>query len=283
MTEELDADKYYKERFEAQRRLADKIAPFLEVNDILEKAREELKNTIPSAMEVCILLLDPEAEKYTRPLQCALYERPVSCLACKRDRNAIQKAINQRKGVVASTSDPIVRQDSSLVQIGPEAAIPVFVNEETVAVVSVVNPPGTRFAQKDLYLIRDFSETIGNVILNAKKHWVTAQEKIRISQMLAHLSPFVPESVRAIVNKNPEMLDQEKKETNVSVLFLDLEGYTRLSASRPDTEVNEVIEKIFSSFVDPIHRSHGDINQRHEFRQGCLRDLPSKPRNQSAT
>ena len=254
-------EKYYKERFEAQRRLAEKIAPFMEVNDILETMRAEIRVIVPTAMEACILLLDPDAQQYTRPLQCALYDRPVNCLACKRNRSAIQKAINQRKGVVVSSRDPIVRHDGSKVKIGPEAAIPVIVNDKVLAAVSVVAKPGTRFTRKDFYMIRDFSETLRNVLANARNTWEITQEKIRISQMLTHLSPFVPESVRNIVEKNPEMLNQEKEKKDVSVLFLDLEGYTRLSASRSETEVNELVEKMFSSFVDPIHRSHGDINE----------------------
>jgi class 3 adenylate cyclase len=254
-------EKYYKERFEAQRGVAKKIAQFMEVNDILEAIREEIRIAIPSAMEACILLLDPDAKKYTRPLQCALYDRPVNCLACKRNRPAIQKAINQRKGVVVSKSNPVVRPDGSKIQIGPEAAMPVFVDDEVLAVVSVVSRPGTRFRRKDFYVIRDFSETLSNVLLNAKQHWEMTQEKIKISQMLAQLSPFVPQAVRNIVEKNPELLTQEKEKKDVSVLFLDLEGYTRLSATRPENEINEIVEKMFSSFVDPIHRSHGDINE----------------------
>jgi class 3 adenylate cyclase len=154
-----------------------------------------------------------------------------------------------------------VRHDGSKVKIGPEAAIPVVVNDDILAVVSVVARPGTGFTRKDFYMIRDFSETLRNVLSNAKKHWEMTQEKIRIGQMLTHLSPFVPESVRDMVEKNPEMLNQEKEKKDVSVLFLDLEGYTRLSASRSEAEVNELVEKMFSSFVDPIHRSHGDINE----------------------
>ncbi|MBW1703617.1 MAG: GAF domain-containing protein [Deltaproteobacteria bacterium] len=254
-------EKHYKERFEAQRRLAEKIAPFMEVNDILETMRAEIRVIVPTAMEACILLLDPDAQQYTRPLQCALYDKPVNCLSCKRNRSAIRKAINQRKGVVVSSRDPIVRHDGSKVQIGPEAAIPVIVNDKVLAAVSVVAKPGTRFTRKDFYMIRDFAETLRNVLANAKNTWEITQEKIRISQMLTHLSPFVPESVRNIVEKNPEMLKQEKEKKDVSVLFLDLEGYTRLSASRSETEVNELVEKMFSSFVDPIHRSHGDINE----------------------
>ena len=72
--------KYYKERFEAQRRLAKNLAGAMEVNEILEKIRVEARTLIPSAMEVCLLLLDPDAHKYTRPLQCALFATPVNCL-----------------------------------------------------------------------------------------------------------------------------------------------------------------------------------------------------------
>ncbi len=253
--------KYYKERFEAQRRLAQKIASFNEVNDILEKMREEARKLVPSAMEACILLLDPEAQKYTRPLQCALYDRPVNCLLCKRDRTAIQKALDKRKGVVVSKPDPVLRHDDSQVAVGPEAAIPVFVNDEILAVVSVVSKPGTHFTSKDFFIMRDLSEAVGNAILNAKKHWEVTQEKIRINQMLTHLSPFVPQSVRQMVENEPESLNLEKEKKNVTVLFLDLEGYTRLSSHRSEIEINEIVEKMFSSFVDPIHRSGGDINE----------------------
>ncbi len=252
---------YYMERFEAQQRIARKLAYTLEVNEILEMLREEIRHLVPAAMEACILLLDPEAKNYTRPLQCALYGRPVNCLACKRNRAAVLKAMERKKGIVISKGEPIVRQDGLRVETGPEAAIPVFVNGETVAVVNVVAKPGTRFINKDFHFIKDISETVGYTILNAKRHWETTQEKIKISRMLDHLSPFVPQSVRSIVEDDPGQLKQDKERKDVTVLFLDLEGYTRLTANRPEAEVNEIVEKVFSRFVDPIHRSGGDINE----------------------
>jgi len=254
-------NQYYKERFEAQRRVAKRLASTMEVNKILELLREEARSMVPIAMEACILMLDPDAQKYTRPLQCALYDRPVNCISCKRKRPSIQKAMAQKKGVVVSSSGPIRRRDGEEVPIGPEAAIPVFVEDKILAIISVVARPGTRFTRKDFYLIQDLSEIAGNAILAAKRHWAITQEKIEITQKLAHLSPFVPQSVRRMVENNPEMLTQEKEKKEVTVLFLDLEGYTRLSAHRPETEVNEMVEKMFSSFVDPIHRSGGDINE----------------------
>jgi len=258
---DTEMDKYYKERFEAQRRVARKLASTMEVNEILERLREEARSMVPTAMEACILMLDPDAQKYTRPLQCALYDSPVNCISCKRKRPAIQKALDHRRGVVVSGPESIQRRDGKQVEVGPEAAIPVFVDDQILAIISVVGRPGTRFTRKDFYLIQDLSEIAGNAIMAAKRHWATTQEKIAITQMLAHLSPFVPQSVRRMVEENPELLNQEKEKRDVTVLFLDLEGYTRLSTHRPETEVNKVVEKIFSSFVDPIHRSGGDINE----------------------
>jgi class 3 adenylate cyclase len=216
---------------------------------------------VPIAMEACILMLDPDAEKYTRPLQCALYDRPVNCISCKRRRPAIQKALSRKRGVVVSSTGSVRRRDGKEVETGPEAAIPVLVGDSILAVISVVARPGTRFSRKDFFLIQDLAEIAGNAMMAAKRHWAVTQEKIEITQKLAHLSPFVPQSVRRIVEKHPEMLTQEKEKREVTVLFLDLEGYTRLSEHRPDTEVNELVEKMFSSFVDPIHRSGGDINE----------------------
>ncbi len=254
-------DRYYKERFYVQQNFIRKIAPLMEVNQIIEKVREELKKIIPNAMEVCILLLDPEADKYTSPLQCALYEQPVSCQSCKRNRPAVQKAIQKKKAVVVSQSEPVRRKDNSLVAVGSEYAIPVFVEDRIMAVISVVIQPLTKYTRRDFFLIRDFADVLGNIILTARRQWAITQEKIRIAGMLSHLTPFVPGSVRNMVDKNPELLTLEKERKEVTILFLDLEGYTSLSSSRPEVEVNAIIEKMFSSFVDPIHRSHGDINE----------------------
>lgn len=254
-------DHYYKERFHVQQDLIKKIAPLTETGDILEMVREQLRSLIPNAMEVCVLLLDPDAAKYTSPLQCALYDRPVSCQSCKRDRPAVQQAIAGKKAVVVADSDPIVRPDGSRMTVGPEYAMPVFVENRILAIVSVVIQPLTRYTRRDFYLIRDFANVLGTILLTARRQWEITREKIRISQTLASLTPFVPGSVRRMADKNPELLTREKETKQVSVLFIDLEGYTGLSATRPEAQVNAVIEKVFSSFVDPIHRSHGEINE----------------------
>jgi len=252
---------FYKERFKAQKQLAKKISTTLEVNAILEKMRAEARALIPHAMEVCILLLDSEAPNYTKPLQCQLYETPVNCLSCKRFRPAVVDAMVKKKGIITPLGEPVERPDGEIVDIGPEMAFPIFSGDEVLAVISVVSKPGTRFSKKDLLLMEDLAETAGNVIINAKQHWKLTQEKLQISGTLSTLFKFVPQSVRHLVGKDPEGINMKKEKKEVTVLFLDLENYTRLSSSRPFTEVHAMVEKLFSRFVDPIQRFHGDINE----------------------
>ncbi len=253
--------KYYKERFHFQEKLISKIAPLTEVGEIIEKTRNELRAVLSDAVEVCILLLDPEAEKYTRPIQCALHKRPFRCQACKPDRLAVRKAINQKKGVVITASESINRPGHSIVHVGPEYAVPLIIEKEVLGVISVVTRPASEHKREDFFFIRDVARVLSGIVLNARKQWKMVLEKIRISRALSNLTPFVPTAVRAIAEKNPEMLDMEKKRKQVTVLFLDIEGYTRLSGSKPETEMNDIIERMFSSFVDPIHRSQGTINE----------------------
>jgi len=253
--------KYYKERFEAWRRIARKLASSMETNHMLEILRAEARDVIPDAMESCILLLDPEASQYTRPLQCALYDRPVNCLSCKRNRDAVKKAMERRTPVVISHAKTLQRRDGSVVETGAEGAVPVISDGRILAVVTVIIRPEARFTRRDFYFTRDIAEIAGNAVLHGKQHWKMTREKIAISKQLSSLSPFVPQSVQRMVEADSNALDQKKEKREVTVLFLDLEDYTRLSVRLPEDEVNEIVERVFSRFVDPIQRYSGEINE----------------------
>lgn len=254
-------NKYFEERFHFQEKLISKLARFTDAGEMIETARDELRSALDDAVEVCILLLDPEAERYTRPIQCFLHEGPFKCQACKPDRPAVRKAVNRKKGVIITKSPPIVRPGNETVMVGPEYAVPMLIENEVLGIISVVTRPDTIYKRRDFFLIRDVARILSGIVLNARKQWQMTLEKIGISKALANLSPFVPTAVRDIAGKDPEMLTMEKKRKPVTILFLDLEGYTRLSSELTETEVNDIIERMFSSFVDPIHRSQGTINE----------------------
>ncbi|MGH7360371.1 MAG: adenylate/guanylate cyclase domain-containing protein, partial [Candidatus Methylomirabilales bacterium] len=82
-----------------------------------------------------------------------------------------------------------------------------------------------------------------------------------LEQVKGELAKFVPESVTRLLEKNPDARELEKREADLSVLFLDVEGYTRLSEQLPPQRLNRLIQDYFSSFLEIIRANHGDVNE----------------------
>jgi len=89
-----------------------------------------------------------------------------------------------------------------------------------------------------------------------------ARRKVELlEKSKAQLSHFVPHTVRRIIEANPEAPALTKAECDVSVLFLDIEGYTALSERLELAKVDQLIELYFSAFLDIVHENEGDINE----------------------
>lgn len=76
-----------------------------------------------------------------------------------------------------------------------------------------------------------------------------------------HFAKYVPEAVKRLVAANPEAPELAKREQDVSVLFVDISGYTRLCEQLPPEMLNRLVERYFSTFLDRIHAAGGDINE----------------------
>lgn len=76
-----------------------------------------------------------------------------------------------------------------------------------------------------------------------------------------NLSKFVPVTVSRMIEKSPTNAIPESKKQDLSVLFVDIEGYTRLCEKLGSSETGEVIEKHFSAFMDAIYANNGDVNE----------------------
>lgn len=253
----------YKERFENLSRVARKITSSLNIGDILEMIRDEAKVTVPHAEEACLLMFDPEALQYTRPLHCAVYKDRINCQLCKRGRETIQKAMEQPQACHCSSSPD---GTCTLVPEGTEEpiceiALPISDGERPLAVLDVIAKEGKAFEDLDVTLLKDLADLATNTILNTRSYWKMAQEKLNLDHILGHLRPFVPETVQRIVAKNPVAPSLEKRDVDVSILFLDVAGYTKISEALTKEKVNFIIEKYFSSFLDVIYAHEGDINE----------------------
>ena len=75
-----------------------------------------------------------------------------------------------------------------------------------------------------------------------------------------HLAKFVPDAVTRLIAANPSDPELEKREADVSILFLDITGYGRLSETIAPEVLNLLVERYFSAFLDRIQDSGGEVS-----------------------
>ena len=96
----------------------------------------------------------------------------------------------------------------------------------------------------------------------ARLELAQAQERIEMLERAKdQLSKFVPLSVRKMAETDPETFGLQKVETDATVLFLDIGGYSSMCESLDDDRVNFLVEKYFSEFLDDIRKGNGEINE----------------------
>jgi class 3 adenylate cyclase/rubredoxin len=254
----------FRDRFENVFRVAQKLTSSLKISDVLEMIRDEARATVPQLQEVCLLVMDPEAQHYTRPLHCAMIKERINCQLCKRGRAAVNKALDQTSAsgyLLLDEHGACVSADDLSPGGFSEIVFPICEQGKPLAILDAIVWPGANLGEKDFILLNDLVQLASNVIKNAKSHWRMSQEKLTVDRILDHLRPFVPETVQRIVEKDPEAPDLEKKDVDVTVLFLDVAGYTHISESQSIDKVTFIIEKYFSSFLDIIYDYGGDINE----------------------
>jgi class 3 adenylate cyclase len=82
-----------------------------------------------------------------------------------------------------------------------------------------------------------------------------------LEQLKGELSKFVPDAVKNLLERDPAATELEKRREEVSVLFLDIAGYTRLSEQLEPQTLNTLVQTYFSGFLEIIRAHHGDVNE----------------------
>jgi class 3 adenylate cyclase len=67
--------------------------------------------------------------------------------------------------------------------------------------------------------------------------------------------------VRQLIEESPEAPSLDKRETDVTVLFADISGYTRLSSRLAPDDLDALVQRYFGAFLDEIVKHGGDVNE----------------------
>jgi len=130
---------------------------------------------------------------------------------------------------------------------------------------------GDAYTPDDTELLVTLANQAAVAIRNAKAHeelvryaeeLATSLRRIQMLESIkANLSKFVPKTVQDLIEESPEAPLLDKREADLSVFFVDIAGYTRLSAEMDMERVNQLVELYFGAFLDEIVKYGGDVNE----------------------
>jgi CheY-like chemotaxis protein len=82
----------------------------------------------------------------------------------------------------------------------------------------------------------------------------------RLKGAQEYLARFVPQSVIRQLEEHPDAPELEQTDQDMSAMFVDVTGYTKLSESMRQT-ADFMVEKYFSRYLDAIHSHGGDVTE----------------------
>jgi class 3 adenylate cyclase len=119
------------------------------------------------------------------------------------------------------------------------------------------------YTAEDLALLETLADQTAVAVANAEAHHQVveyARELERSLLIRTNLAKFVPQRVRQLIEASPEAPSLDKREADVTVVFADITGYTRLSSRLAAGDLDALVERYFSAFFDEVVRYGGDVN-----------------------
>jgi class 3 adenylate cyclase len=120
------------------------------------------------------------------------------------------------------------------------------------------------YTAEDLELLETLADQTAVAVANAESHQQVLDYARQLERSLlirTSLAKFVPQRVRELIEESPEAPSLEKRPTDVSVLFADISGYTRLSARLAPDDLDALVQRYFGAFLDEIVKHGGDVNE----------------------
>jgi class 3 adenylate cyclase len=267
---------FFRERLDIGRTLeqvADTMTTLLDLNRIVLLLTETVDRLLhPNGH--ALLLLDADRNVYRPmgadsasylavpadgPLARLLGRRPIPLtrerLAADPEFSGLSESVLASLDAMGATLVvPVVFRDSvrGMLALGPKRA-------------------GTAYTTEDLRLARHLVNQSAVALENARAYTAlevahrelqSALRRVQILESIRmNLAKFVPQTVQDLIEEAPEAPALDKREVDVTVLFVDIAGYTRLSERFDVARVNELVERYFGAFLDEILGRGGDVNE----------------------
>jgi len=219
-----------------------------------------------SAQEVrhfCSVGFNEDEESRLKHFSCSFLEGDISCTA---DSGGFEKSRSTPFPTDISLIFPF-RVDGDrigLVGLGPKLTEEPFTRHDKELLGTLVNnlvvALKNALSFEEIHGLNQELQTKNEELEKTLQQLRAALRKVEILESVkANLCKFVPATVSRMIEKSPTSENLEASERDLSVMFLDIEGYTRITEEMGGTVVNSVVEKYFSVFMDAIYTNNGDV------------------------
>jgi class 3 adenylate cyclase len=150
--------------------------------------------------------------------------------------------------------------------------VPLFnQHKECIGVLQTLNKTLGDFSGDDMDLLVSMSHYVAIALENSKLYEEAKGYSERLKDTLQHieilekvksqLTKFVPSSVAKLVEQDPDTLNLEKVPAEVTILFIDIQGFSRITEGYDQRLVNDMVECHFSKYLECVKRHGGEVNE----------------------
>jgi adenylate cyclase len=135
---------------------------------------------------------------------------------------------------------------------------PLYEGERIIGVLYVDNPVTRQFSAADLELFTALANYAAVAIGQARLAQRLAEESRRRERLERYHSPAVVERVLARRDLDDQFAAHE---VDISVLFVDVVGFTTIAESLPPTEIAAMLNAFFSRMTDEVFAQEGTVDK----------------------
>jgi class 3 adenylate cyclase/putative methionine-R-sulfoxide reductase with GAF domain len=127
------------------------------------------------------------------------------------------------------------------------------------------------FTDDEVELLKSMSHYVAIALENSKLYEDVKKYSERLKQTLihietlekvkSHLTKFVPSSVARMVEKDPNGVSLEKTPADVTILFIDIQGFSKITEGFDQRLVNDMVECHFSKYLECVKGHGGEVNE----------------------
>jgi adenylate cyclase len=223
------------------------------LDSLLQTIVDRLVQTIPGASRGALLVRDPKSGELLLKAHIPSGEPAISMTLAHR-------AMEEREGFLWRRGESDVTSSISENEIASGMYAPLLWEGQALGVICVDQCQAcVPFARDDLRLLLALAQHASMSLANYQLQDEMRCNNALLTRLLTNFSPAVRDRLLEKARHGRLKLGGEKSE--VAILFSDIRGFARISASMEADEVVDMLNEYLSTLVDPIFKNDGTIDK----------------------